>query len=117
MIEVKYNQSIDTLPMDIVNDIAFRLGKGAQVVSGIDKDYKVYVYIRNLDWAKKGLLSTITGRGNSYKDACISYLYYLLDRKFTLHFYKGYKSKIIREYIENTLFKHYYPENPNIESQ
>ena len=60
MIEVKYEQSIDTLPMDIVNDIAFRLGKGAQVVSGIDKDYKVYVYIRNLDWSKKGLLSTIT---------------------------------------------------------
>lgn len=77
------------VPMKIMEDLASLYS--AKIHTVIDIDYKVCVYITNIDRLKrKKYLCNLEGRGYTYRDACINYIQNILDTKYQIRFKKKY---------------------------
>lgn len=99
---------MDTLPGEIFKSIAQLYHSRYHI--GIDKNTDVYVFIDNIDGIKKKkYLTDITGRGNTYQEACIDYIKKLLDRSICLRYKrKFYATRKIRSFINKTEFRERY---------
>lgn len=92
------------LPMLVVSILENELDLGSPS-TGIDKDYNVFIWYHKLSRmkGKKDLLIDVSGRGPTYRDACIDFLNQLLDDNYKLKVDgKGYSTKKIREIITKT---------------
>lgn len=90
-------------PMFIIEMIAEKYNE--KIISLIDNEYNVCVYINNIDRiSKKKYLSNIEGRGLTYRDACIDYIEKALDPSYCIRYKKEYYAttpirKIIKTYM------------------
>lgn len=72
-------------PMHIVEKISRT--KGMKIMTCIDKDYNVVVYIPQLSRVKnKKYLSNLEGRGQTYREACIDFIKNLMDNNFNIRY-------------------------------
>lgn len=100
---------MDDTPMRLVERIASLFRSKVSVC--IDVDYKICVYIPDIDRIrKKKYLSNLEGRGFTYQEACINYLINVLDKRYNLRYKKKYyATSPIREIIRsNKIFMNEY---------
>lgn len=76
-------------PMFIIEMIANRYDE--RIISTIDKDYNICIYINNIDKIKKKkYISNLEGRGLTYKDACIDYINNVLNTDYCIRYKKKF---------------------------
>ena len=91
--------NIHDIPMKAVESIA-KL-KHMKIMTCIDVKYNVVVYIPELSRIKeKKYLSNLEGRGNTYREACVNFIYNLMDNDFNIR-YKGkyYITELVRVHV------------------
>lgn len=102
MITVELNKEHYEIPMNAIKAISESPGFSDPVI-GIDADYKVYLYFKEIDGLinlDSGLYRSVTGRGDTYRDACLDLLNQLLDTKYRIRTMSGgYKTEKIRKVI------------------
>jgi hypothetical protein len=111
---------ISIIPMKIIEEIeALQCNSiDSKTIIGVDDNYHIYIYFRNIERiTKTSLLADLTGRGLTYKDACIDYIYKLLDDNYKIRMNGGYATKKIRDIINQYKFLEYYKGGENFEAQ
>lgn len=95
-------------PGELFKDIAALYSSNYHI--GIDKNKQVFVFIDNLDGLKKKkYLTDLTGRGETYQEACIDYIQKLLDKTICIRYKrKFYATSKIRKLINKTNFRKKY---------
>ena len=88
-------------PMKLVEKIASAYKTNVSIC--IDVDYKICIYIHELDRIRKNkYLSNLEGRGFTYKEACIDYLNNILDERYNIRYKKKYYATTpLRKFIKN----------------
>lgn len=99
---------MEKTPGELFKDIASIYSSKCHI--GIDKNKQVFVFIEDLDGLKKKkYLTDLTGRGETYQDACIDYIQKLLDRSICIRYKrKFYATSKIRKLINKTNFRKKY---------
>lgn len=94
------------LPMKIVEKIDKSVEYIGKKVVGVDKHYRVFFYFTNLARidASTNNQVDITGRGETYREACIDFLEKCLQEKYNLRVGKGYGTDRIRTVINHANF-------------
>lgn len=97
-----------SLPMELVQSCADAYHE--KIVITIDKDYKICIYIKNIDRIKgRKYLSNLEGRGNTYRDACINFLCNLMDRNYNIRYKtKFYATEALRTIVRKSNFMEIY---------
>ena len=104
----KQTENNYNLPMELVQKCADEYHE--KIVLTIDKDYKICIYIKNIDRIKgRKYLSNLEGRGFTYHDACVDFLINLMDKNYFLRYKtKFYATEALRGIIRKSEFMDFY---------
>ena len=117
MLELIVDSGVDMLPMKVIGDIQVNVPDVGKLISGIDADFNVYVFFDNIDRknTENSLITDLTGRGETYKDACKDLIFKLQDKRYRLCTKNGlYRTRRIRSIINYSCFNNYYVRDSSI---
>lgn len=96
------------LPMKLLELCADQYNE--KIILTVDIDYKICVYIKNIDRIKRRkYLSNLEGRGSTYHDACVDFINNLMDKKYNIRYKtKFYATETLRTIIRKSKFDKIY---------